>query len=166
MLVCLSLFTKIYMNMGGKVANGCLSCFIIWNVWVRLAKDQPRVLEENLCSLMQHWLVVCMNEADDDLKVSQRSVEGNYHPSLRKIMKSLVYLATVTLEGRGGRGVIGSTGRWSHHHPILRKIEGSLTFKVSDRDNGRAGRRRGCLSTHRRTVGEGRISLMDFNDFI
>ena len=64
-----------------------------------------------------------MNGADDDLKVSQRSVEGNYHPSLRKIMKSLVYLATVTLDERGQRGVEAT------FIPYLEKLEESSPEK-------------------------------------
>ena len=149
----------------------------VWVVsWFRTSRyDSPRINQGPSRRTPTVWCSTnwkCASRGKTTVrKRPYRASKVTVVPQLERLWSPFFYLDTATLDGRGRRGVMGSTGRRGYRHPILRKIERSLAWKVSDRDNRSARRRGVCPSAHRRTITgvssvRGRISLMDFNDFI
>ena len=69
-------------KIGGKVDNKCYEFFHGLNVRVRLPKDQPRALVKDLCSVMQHSLVVCIDGIEDSPCVDRWDVDDTVVPQI------------------------------------------------------------------------------------
>ena len=78
--------------------------FHSWNVRVRLPKDQPSAFDEDPCSLMQHYLAVCIDETEDEPCVDQRGVDVTVVPHLHNWRNPLHFTVSNQYDRMQDRG--------------------------------------------------------------
>ena len=132
-----------------------LELFHVWNVRVRLPKDQPTALEEDPCSLMQHCLAVCTDGIENGPWVDRRGIDTTFIPHLGWWSRTLHPQSLWTR--RQSAEVQGTVRVWidgvsmppsSHTYTIggSPSPAQSLTKMTECMTEG------GCPSTHRRPV--------------
>ena len=126
------------------------------NIRIQLPKYQPKSLEEDPCSLMQHCLAVCIYGTVDALFVYRWGIDSTVVPYLGLLRRS--FHLHIILTHRWSAEVQAIIRVWIDEAsmPLLSHtlpMHGSPSPAQSLNSPTECRKERGCPSTHRRLVG-------------